>query len=135
MSRRTLLVVEDAPSSAAALEMTLDGALGLAVRTMPDGMAAWAFLEGADGEDVCAVITDLHLPVVDGFELIRRIRSSAPHAALPVIVVSATTDLAAPDRALELGANAFFAKPWSVQRLRAKLEQLLYEMDANFGPG
>ncbi len=114
--------------------MTFEGMLGLVVRTMPDGMAAWTFLEGEGGEDVRAVITDLQMPVVDGYELIERIRSSAAHAALPVIVVSATTDITASSRALELGANAFFTKPWSAHSLRAKLEQLLYELDKSSGP-
>jgi two-component system, chemotaxis family, chemotaxis protein CheV len=133
VTRRTLLVVEDAPDSALAFEEALGMMSELEVRVFPNGAAAWGFIESGEGAGVCAVITDLQMPVVDGFELLRRIRSSSAHSDLPVIVVSATTDPSAPELVLHLGADAFFTKPWSPNRLRAKLEQLLYEKDATEG--
>jgi CheY-like chemotaxis protein len=125
--------VEDAPASALAFEEAL-GMIGeLEVLVFPNGAAAWSFIESDEGAGVCAVVTDLHMPVLDGFELIRLIRSSPQRSDVPVIVVSATTDRLAPERVLSLGADAFFAKPWSPNRLRAKLEQLLYEKDTATG--
>jgi CheY-like chemotaxis protein len=74
---------------------------------------------------VRAIITDLNLPQMDGFELIERIRSQDCHRRLPIIVVSGDTDPATPARIGRLGANAFFAKPFSPAAVRRKLEQLL----------
>ena len=127
---RVILLVEDRASSAAALEMTISGLRSAHVRMMPNGAAAWNFLEGNEGGKVCAVVTDLDMPLVDGMELIRRMRRSDTHANTPVIVVSGTTDPAAPTKAIEAGANAFFSKPWSPGRVCATLEQLLYENEA-----
>jgi CheY-like chemotaxis protein len=129
-AERLILLVEDRKASAAALEIVISDIDAASVRTFSNGAAAWSFLESGEGQSVCAVITDLEMPLIGGLELIRRIRSSAVHAGTPVIVVSGTTDVNAPQRALEAGANAFFPKPWSPGKLRATLEQLLYERDA-----
>jgi CheY-like chemotaxis protein len=125
-----VLLVDDGAAAAAALEMVVGNLPAVTVRTVRDGAAAWKFLEGRDGQKVGAVITDLDMPLVDGMELIRRIRSSAVHAATPIIVISGTTEVTAPQKALEAGANAFFPKPWSPGRVCATLEQLLYERNA-----
>jgi DNA-binding response OmpR family regulator len=125
-----VLLVEDRPASAAALEMVVEAMRLVTVRSVSNGAAAWRFLEGGDGNRVCAVITDLDMPLINGMELIRRIRSSSAHARMPVIVISATTEITAPERALEAGADAFFPKPWSPGRVCATLEQLLYERKA-----
>jgi PleD family two-component response regulator len=126
---RVILVVDDMIMSAAALEAVVSETPNITVRLAANGALAWKYLERASAATVCAVITDLDMPVMDGFELIRRIRSSAAHANVPVIAVSGTADDDAPARALEAGANAFFGKPWSAGRMRATLEQLLYGND------
>jgi len=123
---RLIVIVEDAAGSASALELLLDGLANTKVRSFPNGSAAWMFLQSGDSPPVGAVVTDLDMPAVDGLELIRRMRSSTVHAHTPVIVVSATTEPAASERALEAGANVFFGKPWSPRKMRAALEQLLY---------
>jgi CheY-like chemotaxis protein len=125
-----VLLVEDRAAAAAALEMVLGNIASVTVRTVSNGATAWSFLESGKGQQVCAVITDLDMPLMNGMELIRRIRSSAVHAETPIIVISGTTEVTAPKRALEAGANAFFPKPWSPGRVCATLEQLLYERNA-----
>ncbi|HTP85791.1 MAG TPA: response regulator [Bryobacteraceae bacterium] len=125
-----VLLVEDRAASAAALEMVLSGIDSVRVRISPNGAAAWDFLQGIEGGKVCAVVTDLDMPLISGMDLIRRIRASGAHAKTPVIVVSGTTDAAAPQEAMQAGANAFFSKPWSPGRVRATLEQLLHGRDA-----
>ena len=49
------------------------------------------------------LLTDLRLPGVDGFELIRRVRSDEKLSGMPIIVVSADTDPATPERIAALG--------------------------------
>lgn len=56
-------------------------------------------------------ITDLDMPGMGGFELIRRIRSMPSMADLPVIVVTGREDIASIDRAYEAGATSFAIKP------------------------
>ena len=78
------------------------------------------------GGDICAVITDLHLPQMDGFELIEAVRSHPGRGALPILVISGDSDPGTPSRLEALGANAYFQKPFSPIEVRNRLEQLIY---------
>ena len=59
------------------------------------------------GRSVQAIVTDLNMPRMDGFELIRRVRADRKLSATPIIVVSADTDPATPDRIAALGVTHF----------------------------
>jgi CheY-like chemotaxis protein len=121
---RAVLIVEDSENTAATLEIALLGIPGLSVLMAPSGLEALRILD-RDGVSVSAVVTDLNMPRMDGFELIERIRQDRRLAATPIIVVSADTDPATPKRVADLGVSAFFSKPYSPAELRRKLEQLL----------
>ena len=126
MRPRMILIVDDNLPSADTLELALMDLAGFEISSVANGERAWRLIRDAEAGHLAAVITDLHMPAMDGFELIARIRSDARYARLPILVVSATTDPGAPRRVRELGANAFIAKPWSPLELRRRLEQLLY---------
>ena len=119
-SDKIALIVEDSAEMAETLEIALLGVPRLAthvVATVPDAVA---FLKG---HPVCAVLTDLNMPGMDGYELIAAIRGGG--ARLPILVISGDTDPGAGPKALSLGANAFFSKPYSPGEVRRKLEELL----------
>ena len=122
---RIALLVEDFPENTAPLEVALSAIDRLEVMVVEDGRKAIDYLEGESGFRVCAVLTDLNMPLVDGFELIARLRASVLFANIPVLVLSASTEYGAANRSIELGANAFFAKPYSPLEVRKKLEELL----------
>jgi CheY-like chemotaxis protein len=121
--RRGVLVVEDSENSAAMLEIAFSGIPGVSVLMAPSAVEAWSILHG--GAVVQAIVTDLNMPRMDGYELIRRIREDHKLAGTPIIVVSADTDPATPQRIADLGVNAYFPKPFSPALLRRKLEQIL----------
>jgi len=119
-----VLIVEDSENSAATLEIAFLAIPGVSVRMASSGLEALRILDG-DGGGVRAVVTDLNMPRMDGFELIRRIRQNRKLYATPIIVVSADTDPDTPDRIAQLGVSAFFSKPYSPAQVRRKLEQIL----------
>src|SRR5260370_20835887 len=125
-----VLIVEDAETCASILEIILSSIDGLRALTATSGEQAWKMLSRT-AEDIRAVVTDLQMPGMDGFELIERIRSDARHAGLPIIVITGSTDPKGPERAPALGANAVFTKPYSPARVREKLEQLLNDTQRN----
>ena len=118
-----VLIVEDSENSAATLEIAFLGIPGVSVVLARSALDALHILNG--GPPVQAIVTDLNMPRMDGFELIRRVRADERHAGTPIIVVSADTDPETPERIAQLGANAFFPKPFSPAQVRRKLEQLL----------
>ena len=107
------------------LEVALAGIDGMETIVVTNGQKAIDYLEGDFGNNVCAVLTDLNMPIIDGFELITHLRSVKRFSTLPVLVLSGCTEYGAARRSLEVGANAFFAKPYSPAEVRRKLEELL----------
>ena len=124
---RTVLIVEDTDLGLDALEVALDRMPGVGLRIVRTAEEALYCLgqDHATGE-ICAVITDLHLPQMDGFELIETVRSRPERGALPILVISGDSDPKTPSRLKALGANAYFQKPFSPIEVRNRLEQLIY---------
>ena len=120
---RTVLVVEDSENSAIMMEMALLGIPGLSLLMASSGLEALRILR--NGSMVRAIVTDLNMPRMDGFEMIRRIREDQTLSATPIIVVSADTDPATPERVAQLGVSAFFSKPYSPALVRRTVEQIL----------
>jgi len=121
---RPVLVVEDSENAAAMLEIALSHIPEVTIVLASSASEAWRILNGA-GPSIRAIVTDLNMPRMDGFELIRRIRADGRLSATPVVVVSADTDPGTPERIARLGVSAFFAKPFSPAEVRQKLEQIL----------
>ena len=119
---RTILVVEDTDVLRDALEVALMKVPDVRVRTV--GTAEDALRCLAE-DDICALVTDLHLPHMDGFELIEAVRAQPRRSSLPILVISGDSDPRTPARLAGLGANAYFSKPYSPAEVRSRLEQLI----------
>lgn len=118
-----VLIVEDSEDTAP-LEIALASRCRLESKVVTNGRAALKLLEhGSAG--LAAIITDLNVPFVDGFDLISAIRSGDRHSAAPIIVITGDNELSVRTRVFELGANAFFAKPYSPAEVCRTLEDLL----------
>lgn len=119
-----MLIVEDAETCASMLEIVFSRIQGLKILTTDSADRAWELLESRR-EDIRALVTDLHMPGMDGFELIDRVRTNQWHAGIPIVVITGSTDPHVSDRLRRRGVNAVFAKPYSPAVVREKLEQLL----------
>src|SRR5579859_6751480 len=124
---RIVLIVEDSDTSADTLEIALLSVPGVSVAHASTGRKAWQLIQN---QKVSAIITDLHMPHMDGFELIERVRTAAPAAYVPIIVISGDSDPATPEKVRRMGADAYFAKPYSPAAVRDTLERLLHENSA-----
>ena len=122
----TILLVDDSEDCIATMDLALQTLPGIVIRPSLSAEAALVALEDREHDTVSAVITDIHLPEMTGLELVTRIRQDPRFRSLPILVVSADADPSTPARALGLGANAYFAKPFSPSAMRKKLEELIY---------
>lgn len=82
-------------------------------------------LETAQGFAPDLVITDIQLPHISGLELIRLLRADEKLAHVPIMAVTAYATGADEDRAREIGAQAYVAKPISVARFVQTVDELL----------
>jgi len=119
---RKVVIVEDAETCAATLEIAFLSIPDVTVVAVSSARKALEILQ--DGL-VSALVTDLNMPRMDGFELIAKVRADGRYARLPVIVVSGDTDPGTPERVSRLGVDAYFSKPYSPAEVREKLEHLL----------
>jgi CheY-like chemotaxis protein len=116
-----LLLVEDNELNRDMLSRRL-GRAGHEVRIAVDGAAG---LAAARSEPVDLILLDLALPVMDGWEVARRLKADPGTAAIPVIALTAH---AMPDekaRALAAGCDAYDTKPVDLPRLLAHITALL----------
>jgi DNA-binding response OmpR family regulator len=114
-----ILVVEDDRAVQKALTRLFE-AEGFAVEISGDGMSA---LEAYRAAAPAAVVLDLRLPAMSGRDVCREIKRQAP--ALPVIVLSAASDVADKVLLLELGADDYVTKPFSPRELLARVRAAL----------
>ncbi len=121
---RTVVIVEDFEQVASNLEIALAAIPGVRIVRFLSGREASRFFAGDGLGTVDVLVTDLHLPGVDGFELIEQVRM---RSALPIVVLSGDTDPETPARVRRLGVNAYFTKPCSMHELRRAVERLLGE--------
>jgi DNA-binding response OmpR family regulator len=94
----------------------------------------YAILKAADGQEaikvleteaVQLVISDVMMPVMDGFELCKIIKTDVEYSHIPVILLTAKNTIQSKVEGLELGADAYIEKPFSKEHLQAQIASLL----------
>ena len=92
------------------------------VRTALDGQAALDILKS---ETIHLVVSDVMMPVMDGFQLCREIKTNFVFSHVPIVLLTAKNTLQAKIQGLELGADAYIEKPFSPAHLQAQIASLL----------
>jgi signal transduction histidine kinase len=98
------------------------GESGYEVETAADGLAA---LGAAQARKPDLIVTDVMMPGLDGFELLRELRSDATLGALPIILLSARAGEEARNEGMHAGADDYLIKPFSARELLARIESHL----------
>ena len=114
-----LLLVDDDPSVLDALDLAF-GDAGHATERAADGRAALARLRA---EPFDLVVSDVNMPHLDGYALCRRLREAGD--AVPILLLTGRDDEVDEALGLELGADDYLTKPFSVRILVARVEALL----------
>ena len=114
-----ILVVEDDPAVQKALRRLFETE-GYTVETQNDGRAA---LDSFQTAAPAAIVLDLRLPKVSGRDVCKEIKAMAP--TLPIVVLSAASDVSDKVLLLELGADDYVTKPFSPRELLARVRAAL----------
>ncbi|MFM2068841.1 MAG: hypothetical protein RLZZ584_3750, partial [Pseudomonadota bacterium] len=110
-----VLVVDDSLTVRRVTKRLLDRE-GLRVVLAKDGLEA---LEVLGGERPSVVLSDIEMPRMDGFDLLRNIRADAQLGSLPVIMITSRIAQKHRDHAMQLGANHYLGKPYAEEELMA----------------
>lgn len=114
-----ILVVDDEQSIRELLEFNLKKN-GYETLTAADGGEA---LQKAEGTDL--ILLDLMLPEIDGIEVCRRLKTAARTADIPIIMLTAKAEEVDRIIGLEMGADDYVAKPFSMRELMARIKAVL----------
>ena len=115
-----VLIAEDTDSSYQHLRDMLVS-LGYTVDRAFNGQEA---IEMCDAIRPDLVLMDIDMPFVNGIDAIREIRQDASHTELPIIAVTAMTDIASEQACLQAGANGFLAKPYPLRDLMMMMQRV-----------
>ena len=110
---KKILTVDDSRTMREMVAFTLKGG-GYEVIEAEDGKAALAKISGIK---VDAVITDLNMPNVNGFELIRALRANPNYKFTPILMITTEGDAAKKEEGKAAGATGWIVKPFSPEKL------------------
>lgn len=119
-NKPTVLVVDDNPNMLSFVVRQLENSY--IVLTATNGVEA---LEALDINEVTLIVSDVVMPRMDGFELCRVIKSKLDYSHIPIVLLTAKTNIQSKIEGLELGADAYIEKPFSVEYLQACIANLI----------
>ena len=119
--RRLILVADDDADILALIKAVLERS-GHEVVAVADGAEA---LAGVRMHRPDLAVLDITMPLVDGLEVLRRLRADSETVALPVVLLSAQAQEADVVRGFATGASAYMKKPFSPRDLVARVAELL----------
>ena len=118
--RIKVLAVDDKPANLIALEAVLDDQV-YTILSAQSGASALALL--TDNPDVALILLDVQMPIMDGFEVARRIKKMSGFEDIPVIFITAIcTEDPFVRQGYEVGAVDYFSKPFDPDVLRRKVK-------------
>jgi CheY-like chemotaxis protein len=119
---RKALAADDSKSMLALYRSILTG-VGFEPCVAENGQVAYEFVE--QGEEFDIIITDMNMPVMDGMELVSKLRNTPGFEDKPIIMVTTESESSQRDLAAKTGVTAFITKPFTPEQLRAKIAELV----------
>src|SRR6266542_3866380 len=117
--KTSLLIIEDDDNISTAIEEYFSRA-GYTVNTAPDGIAG---IEAAVKDRPDVVVLDLMLPKMDGLAVCKELREKNPR--MPILMLTAKDDVVDKVLGLEMGADDYITKPFSLRELEARIKSVL----------
>ncbi len=118
---KTILIVDDSESIREVVSFTLENE-GYNVLAAIDGKDALKHLNGAE---IHLIITDLHMPVMNGIELIKEVRADANYKNIPILFLTTESQAEKKMEAKTAGATGWIVKPFAPPKLIAALSKVL----------
>jgi len=119
--KKTILIVDDFPNTRFVVRFTLQNK-GYSILEASDGREALKFF---DGRQIDLVITDFHMPNMNGLDLIKEVRKIAQYQYIPILVLTTETDQKAKDAASTSRVTGWVQKPFKMERFIIIVEKAL----------
>lgn len=117
-----VLTVDDSRTILAMLHHTLTNA-GFEVLQAENGQIG---LDVLGREEVDVVITDINMPVMDGIEFIKKVRSTGKHQSLPILILTTETSQDKRDQGRAAGGTGWIVKPFDPEKLISVINKVVH---------
>lgn len=121
IQKHPIYIVDDSQIQLILIEKILTKE-GFAVRTFLNG---FKLLKALEAQRPGLIISDIDMPVLDGFDLVERIRSKSGKPEIPLFLISSKIDTATRKRARKTGVNVLLQKPFKYQALIDVVEEVI----------
>lgn len=119
--KKVILVADDSPTIRKFVSFSL-ALKGYEILSASDGMQA---LEQLPSGRIDLIITDLNMPNVDGFELIKTVRANTEFKDIPIIILTSLTSKEDIEMGMEVGASSYLVKPFDAKRMLYEVSKYL----------
>ncbi|NOR87275.1 MAG: response regulator [Bacteroidales bacterium] len=119
--KKTILIVDDSESIRNLVQFTLEGA-NFHVISANNGKEA---LDHFTGQEIHLLLTDLHMPIMSGMELIKEVRKLNTYLYMPILFLTTETQVGIKKEAKESGATGWIVKPFDADKLINTIRKVL----------
>lgn len=119
--KKTILIVDDSESIRKLVYFNLNNA-GYRVLVANNGIEALNYF---NGEPIHLLLTDLHMPQMNGLELIREVRKLEKYKHIPILFLTTETQIAIKKEAKDAGATGWIVKPFFLDKLLSTIRKVL----------
>lgn len=119
-----VLAVDDNPIMLMYFKRILESFNTFTISTVNNGKEAIEWLENTDREDVHLIITDIYMPYVNGFELLKHVKGNSKLRLTPVVVTSSSEEETDKVKSLNMGAAQFVCKPCKANEFKQYITQI-----------
>lgn len=118
-----IMIIDDSPSVRKVNEKIITN-VGWKVLTARDGLEALEIL-GKSDEIPNVILTDIEMPRMDGYELLKTLKKNSRYKNIPVLIITSRTSEKHRQKALQLGASSYITKPFDQRTLIEKIRSLV----------
>lgn len=118
---KTILVVDDSQSLRSLVKFVLENE-GFRILLAENGKEA---LDKMTSEEIQLLVTDLHMPVMDGMELVKNVRGLKDYKYTPILILTTETNSQIKIKAKDLGATGWITKPFDNEKLIKVIKRVL----------
>ena len=118
---KTLLIIDDSKSILSVISYIFSSKYTVVKKV--NGVEALDWLQ--EGNMPSIIVSDLDMPEMDGFTLLKHLKSSAAFEDIPLVILSNTDSSTEKVRCLRLGADDYVVKPFNPEELDARVENLV----------
>lgn len=123
MKRTIIYVVDDVPTNIELVEAVFRNDLNIAIKKAGDGKKLLDLIEKDGLPDL--IILDLMMPVMDGFDVLKKLKDTREKKYFPIVVLTALADKQSIIDALSFGADDYVTKPFFVEELKTRAYNML----------